>query len=106
MADLLILHTDPPTGYYRGARPGNAPDRAWPRLASVGEIREELRVSGGETPSLSVSLDNGDGARTLDIAGASRAGATLYLDGAQAFAGRVARITLGPVASLEIEAGG
>lgn len=104
MADLLILQTDPPTGYYRGARPDNAPDRSWPRLASVGEIREELRVSGGETPSLSVAIDNGDGARTSELAWAARVGAALYRDGAILFAGRVARVTLGPVVSLEIEA--
>lgn len=100
----LTLHAEPPLAYYRGARPADV-DLARPRLIAVQAIRSSLRIEGGEAPNATVTLDNGDGALSAELADPPlNAAATLTQDGATVFTGQLTRIGLGPVVTLTLEA--
>jgi len=104
VADLsLILASDPPIAFYQGARPDI--DLAWPRLASVGDLRDTLRVNGGETPNLTASIDNGDGALTTELADPPLlAVASLYDGTDMIWQGHLSRVTIGAIIQLDLEA--
>jgi hypothetical protein len=104
VADLsLILASDPPMAFYQSTRPDI--DLAWPRLASVGDLRDTLRVSGGETPNLSAGIDNGDGALTAELADPPLLAVASLYDGADlVWQGHLSRVTIGAFIQLDLEA--
>ncbi len=103
MALRLILETDPPIELRDGGPPSL--DLSWPRLHSVGPIRQSLRVGGGETPNTTAEIDNGDGRLTAWLADSLRSSARIERDGSILLDGLVREVRIGATARLTIEAG-
>ena len=106
MTWLLEIHPSatPPMAFHDA---GSTSDLAlsWPRLKSVSEIRTRLRTGGGETPTVRVILDNGDGRLSGEVTWQSlSARAVLFRDEEERFAGAVRSIQHGPEMILELEA--
>lgn len=107
MSDVaLIIESSPPRAYYRGARPSDV-DLAQRGLISMGAIRQTLRISGGDNPSATVDIDNGDGRLTAWLAGVpAYAAASIRVDDAERWRGLVSRIQLGRIARVDLVGGG
>lgn len=96
--------------YFR--RPGvTAPDPSWPWLASAGTLREQARashlgtLSEGETPHMTVTLDNSRRQATELLGRPLRASTKLLdNDGAVMFEGLITSVKYGPALTLEIDA--
>lgn len=97
MAWALVLYTQPVVCFYDSVESIGSQAAAIEkvRLVSVPEIREELRISGGENSSATLQLENGDGALTALLS--DIAPHTLV----QIFEGSILRLT-GEVASMKI----
>ncbi|CAK0780170.1 conserved hypothetical protein [Gammaproteobacteria bacterium] len=75
------------------------------RLVNIPESHESLRITGGENPSATIQLDNGDGNLTGFLATLSPGTrATLWENGRIRFNGAVATIKLAEVSDIGIDA--
>ncbi|CAK0749981.1 hypothetical protein CCP4SC76_2050001 [Gammaproteobacteria bacterium] len=104
---ILIFHSDPPRAFMsQGEIPPDDIDLVSTRLVAIPESHESLRIgSGGENPSATIQLDNGDGNLTGFLANLSPGTrATLMENGRIRFNGAVATIKLAEIAEVGIDA--
>jgi len=103
----LIIETDPPVAFFRGARPADV-DITHRRLVGYSGTRDVLRYeTGAPNASGSVTLDNGDGGISSVLGdGALFAPATLRRNGIGIWSGIVSRLSAGPAPAIGLEAGG
>lgn len=80
-------------------------DLSYKRLVSVSDIRTELRINGGETPTAVCRIDNGDGMHTAILAGMLRKEATVTNQDGITLSGLVRSIRMGEDVDITIEAG-
>lgn len=99
----VVIAAEPDLTYYHGTKPEG--DIVSPRLSSVGELRAGLRPQNAETPNVTVTLDNADGALSDDIADYTLLRpATIYRDDIEVFAGTATRIVIGSDIRITVEA--
>ena len=106
MAGLsFTIHAVPSLSFYSNTKIDSV-DLCWKRLISISDIRSELSISGSvETPSVSISLDNGDGALTQwisDLAPLSQA--EIFIDGSSTMMGQITQVTISNTITLQVEA--
>ncbi len=79
-------------------------DLSFKRLTEVGDMRSELRISGGETGNVTVKLDNGDGSLTQWVNQLLLKQATVINSDSRVFIGVVRSIRVNESISMVIEA--
>jgi hypothetical protein len=79
-------------------------DLSFKRLSEVSGFRHELRISGGETPSLQVVIANGDGDMTQWCKGLLRHEAVVIDDG-RVFSGLIRSVRIEQNIRIDIEGG-
>ena len=106
MAWALTLSGDPPLAFLDTEHDayGFDIDLIYRRLVSVPEVREELRIAGGENPSATIQIDNGDGAMTAILAGLPHSSrAILWENGDRILEGAIASTKLQSTVEMVIE---
>ncbi|CAK0782235.1 conserved hypothetical protein [Gammaproteobacteria bacterium] len=103
---VLIFHANPPRAFKTAGE--SAPDDVdlvSQRLINIPESHESLRINGGENPSATIQLDNGDGFLTGFLATLPPGTrVTLWENGRIRFNGSVATIKLAEVSDIGIDA--
>ncbi|CAK0759533.1 conserved hypothetical protein [Gammaproteobacteria bacterium] len=102
---VLIFHTDPPRAFMNAGEVEPDVDLVSTRLVTIPESHESLRITGGENPSATIQLDNGDGLLTpflSTLPPGTRV--TLLGNGRIRLNGAVATIKLAEVSDIGIEA--
>jgi hypothetical protein len=79
-------------------------DLSFKRLVEVSGFRQQLRVSGGETPSLQVVIANGDGDMTQWCQNLLRHQAVVIDDG-RSFSGLIRSVRIEQNIRIDIEGG-
>ena len=79
-------------------------DLSFKRLSEVSGFRQQLRISGGETPSLQVVIANGDGGMTQWCKGLLRHQAIVTDDG-RSFSGLIRSVRIQQNIRIDIEGG-
>lgn len=79
-------------------------DLSFKRLVEIGDMRSELRISGGETGNVAVKLDNGDGSITKWANQLLLKQATVVNETGRTFSGIVRSIRVSESISIVIEA--